>query len=840
MALSMLSSGPHKFLERGVKGFSSLEGGTGMKATWFRLMAGMMALAAFPTLAQAQATPEVGVVTTLQGQATVARASSSSPLPLKFRDSIFEKDRINTGEKSIVKVLMGGRAIVTVRELSVLTITEEVGRTVVNLESGKIAVGVAKQRMKPGETLEVHTPNAVAAVRGTVFVVEVSRQGAQAGGGVLPASTQVTTVNGTVQVGALGNPANSTPLNAFESVGVTGNILSSVQKMTQPQMNQLMGTFVATKQIGAYQATWSSMSEKQKGQVVALATAILSEGVGETKTGNTTTSNLNLAPVLPPKVILAQQAQQEPLTERFVNGGFETGSFAPGWNLSGTGSVIGSFGQFTAPGGQFMGFISSGPGSLPDPTGRFTQSTSLSQPFQATAGTLYTVKATYNFVSNEYPYWVNLFSGNTPFNDATDITIKGPGGQATQVTQLQANGAFSPTQVSHQNVSVGGFTAGGDCATCGWGYTGFKTVSFSWLAPSTGEASLVFEVGDVGDTFFPSALLIDDVSVLQDPPLFLLQGGTNLVRTSTDPLVEFSGGAATFDSVMVVAGGSTATLAGPLLRATDTNLTIPTSLLTVLPGGSFSSTTTDALVSVNGGTHALGTDVAMFDIAGSGTGLDADTGLMLATTAALKTNGPLFEADGATVTTNQAVRLDQALLEASAPLLHLKNGSQLTSATDAIVLGGQSHLTGNASALVALSASKMLVSMGSLVNVSGASVLNVSGNLVSLSNGSVLSLLNGSLLAVSGNSLASIGGSLVSFGGSGGNLVSVSNNFCGGSCAKIGGIPVALLNGATASNVSIGAGAIQNANLGSVQLGSPSTALITVSGAGSKVTIGKK
>src|SRR5262245_17573068 len=195
-----------------------------MKATWFRLMASVMVLAALRTLAYAQATPEVGVVTTLQGQATVARASATSALPLKFRDSVFEKDRINTGEKSIVKVLMGGRAIVTVRELSVLTITEEVGRTVVNLESGKIAVGVAKQRMKPGETLEVHTPNAVAAVRGTVFVVEVTRQGAQAGGGnlpVIPASTQVTTVQGTVQVGALGgNPANTLLVNALQSVGV--------------------------------------------------------------------------------------------------------------------------------------------------------------------------------------------------------------------------------------------------------------------------------------------------------------------------------------------------------------------------------------------------------------------------------------------------------------------------------------------------------------------------------------------------------------------------------------------------------------------------------------------
>src|SRR5262247_4044431 len=810
-----------------------------MKATWIRLM-GVVALAAVPALAQAQATPEVGVVTTLQGQATVARASTTSPLPLKFRDSIFEKDRINTGEKSIVKVLMGGRAIVTVRELSVLTITEEVGRTVVNLESGKIAVGVAKQRMKPGETFEVHTPNAVAAVRGTVFIVEVTRQGAQAGGGNLAASTQVTTVNGTVQVGASAVSAALVNVSALQRVGVVGTNLGPLQNVTREQLNQLVGTFTANRQVSPHQAVWSSMSGKQAGQVVALVSALTGTDV---KSASDAKASTDRSTYLPGKGDFSDFIIVRPhktTTQVATNRSFESGAFGPSWNLVGTGAVIGSFGQFAAPDGQFMGFISSGPGSASDPTGRFTQSSSLSQPFQATAGTLYTVKATFNFVSNEYPFWVNQPGGN-PFNDAMGISVKGPGGQTTQLTQLQVNSAFSPTQVSTQNVSVAGFTAGGDCSTCGWGFTGFKKVSFSWLAPSSGEAGLVFEVGDVGDILFPSGVLLDDVSVVvQDPPLFLLQGGKNLVRTSTDPLVEFTGGSATFDSVMVVAGGSMASLAGPLLRATDTNLTIPTSLLTVFPGGSFTSSTTDPLVSVTGGTHALGTDVAMFDIAGSGTGLDADTGLMLATTEALKTNGPLFEADGARVTTHQVVRLDQALLEASAPLLHLKNGSQLTSASDAIALGGQSRLTSNASALVALNASKMLVSMGSLVNVSGASVLNVSGNLVSLSNGSALSLLNGSLLAVSGNSLANIGGSLVSFGGSGGNLLSVSNNYCGGSCAVIGGIPVALLNGATASNVSIGSGAIQNPNLGSVHLGSPSTALITVSGAGSKVTIGKK
>ncbi|PYM72971.1 MAG: hypothetical protein DME10_11440, partial [Candidatus Rokuibacteriota bacterium] len=91
---------------------------------------------------------------------------------------------------------------------------------------------------------------------------------------------------------------------------------------------------------------------------------------------------------------------------------------------------------------------------------------------------------------------------------------KTPGGSATQVATLSVNSAFAPNQVSQQLVSVAGFNAGGSCTTCGWGYTGFKTLSFSWLAPTSGEASLIFEIGDVGDNVFPSGVMIDEVSVL--------------------------------------------------------------------------------------------------------------------------------------------------------------------------------------------------------------------------------------------------------------------------------------------------------------------------------------
>src|SRR5262245_5258380 len=710
-------------------------------------------LTSMPATAQT-ATP-VGIVTTLQGQATVAHAASSSTLPLKFKDSIFERDRINTAENSIVKVLMGGRAVVTVRELSVLTITEDLGRTTINLESGKIAVAVAKQRMKPGEKLEVHTPNAVAAVRGTVFVVEVARQGAQAGGGNLGAATQVTSVTGSVEVTPANNPANTALLTAFKSVNLLGPTLGQVRTLSQPEMNTLLSGFAASAKFGFNQATWQAMSVKEQNKLVALAAALLPDvATPENK------SNLNLPNIIP---TVPPVSQLQPPVAKIINGGFETGLFPPGWNLTGTGTVLSTFADFTAPAGQFMGFLSTGNGSVPDSTGRFAQFSSLSQPFQVSAGTLYTIKATYNFVSNEYPYWVNLFGGSSPFNDTFDIRVKGPNGQSATLTTETVNTAFTPNQVSTQGVGAAGF----------------------------------------------------------------------------DPLVKYTVGSASFDSVMIVAPGGKVSLAGPLLRAIDTSLTAPVSLLSVLPGGQFVSSTEEPLVFLRGGTHALGTEVAMFDLMGSGTATDVDSGRTLATDTPLKTGGALFESDGATVTTNQVLHVDTALLEATAPLLRLKNGSALTSATDAILLTGTSRLSASSS-LVSLDASRLAVAMGALVNVSGGSVLNVAGDLVSLRNGSALSLLNGPLLAVGSGSLASIGGGLVAFGGSGGNLLSVSNGLCGGPCALIGGIPVALMNGATAGNVSIGAGAIQNAGLGSIKLGSPSTALVSVSGATSKVSIGPK
>ena len=182
-----------------------------------------------PTAAQA---PKAGVVTTLQGTATVTRVSTAAPapqaLPLKFRDDVFQQDRIATGDESIARLLLGGKAVVTVRERSVLTITETATTSTIDITAGKIALVAARDRMKPGESVEVRTPNAIAGVRGTILIAEVLQATAQATG-TPPSSvtSRFTLLTGVADVSLLdpstGRPgASRVTLNALQTLGVTG------------------------------------------------------------------------------------------------------------------------------------------------------------------------------------------------------------------------------------------------------------------------------------------------------------------------------------------------------------------------------------------------------------------------------------------------------------------------------------------------------------------------------------------------------------------------------------------------------------------------------------------
>jgi FecR-like protein len=201
----------------------------------------LLAIAACATVAQAQQPARVGTVATVVGSATVARGTAPQPLALKLRDDVFLHDRIATGERSFLRVLLGGKATVTARERSVLTITEAPALSTIGLTIGGIAVAVSKDRMKPGDAVEIRLPNALAVIRGTVVIAEVSQTRA----GVHSA---VTILRGVVEVTRLdpagrpvGAPVRVNPLERIR-VEASGS-LPAPERITAEAAAGLYGQF---------------------------------------------------------------------------------------------------------------------------------------------------------------------------------------------------------------------------------------------------------------------------------------------------------------------------------------------------------------------------------------------------------------------------------------------------------------------------------------------------------------------------------------------------------------------------------------------------------------------
>jgi len=201
------------------------------------------ALGAAPVLAQA---PKAGVVTAVQGQATLARPVMPQPIPLKFKDDLFVRDRIETKDNAIVRALLGGKALVTIRELSVFTLTEEPGRAAVELTSGKLALGVARSLMRPGEVIEIRTPNAVAGIRGSLLVAEVRLVG-----GVPQTTFTALHVTQPITVSPVGRPGVAVALNTNQAVDVSGlaaaAVVGPVQNLSPAQARDATLATVAPK-----------------------------------------------------------------------------------------------------------------------------------------------------------------------------------------------------------------------------------------------------------------------------------------------------------------------------------------------------------------------------------------------------------------------------------------------------------------------------------------------------------------------------------------------------------------------------------------------------------------
>jgi len=268
--------------------------GTIMPGTKVFAMAAALMCAGLPAVAAAQSDESAGVVTAVNGDATLIRAvAAARPVSLRMRDEIFVRDRIHTQPRSLVRVLLGGKALITVRELSVMTVTEEAGRVTVDLQSGKVGVAVVKGRMRPGEVIEIRTPNATAAVRGTVFVVEVDP--VKAGVATHTATTRVHLFHGALDVSAHLNPSQPTVrLAELQSVVVTGNTLGAILSLS-PDAVAALTADLRPKQVSTKDTPEefrSGLIAREQGRAVMLASALLAPLASPTPTAPGVVTNL--------------------------------------------------------------------------------------------------------------------------------------------------------------------------------------------------------------------------------------------------------------------------------------------------------------------------------------------------------------------------------------------------------------------------------------------------------------------------------------------------------------------------------------------------------------------
>ena len=186
--------------------------------------------------------------------------------------------------------------------------------------------------------------------------------------------------------------------------------------------------------------------------------------------------------------------------DSLINGDFEFGKI-DGWTKSGDGRVITQLGGVAPTGGSYMGIISTGLG--------FTTSTgSIFQTFSIKTGqTTLTVK--WNFLSEEFLEYIG-----SQYQDYFQISVKDQQGVETLLLNKNIDAiasAFGATKLSAGQlikVSPGISFDQGDVFMTGWQTSNLNVSAFAGK-----RITLIIRAGDVGDSVFDTAILIDDVSV---------------------------------------------------------------------------------------------------------------------------------------------------------------------------------------------------------------------------------------------------------------------------------------------------------------------------------------
>lgn len=171
------------------------------------LILGGLVIAGMPADAWAQnGKGQIGFVIAANGQVSII-SKEAVARQASLRQGVFPHDVIKTGTDSSAKVLFDDNTLLSVTENSQVEITEYIydpdtakRSTILKMAQGKLKVLIAEFYAATGSRFEVHTPTAVAAARGTEYVVFTSVVGGQTVTTVAVTSGSVTVTSGGVSV----------------------------------------------------------------------------------------------------------------------------------------------------------------------------------------------------------------------------------------------------------------------------------------------------------------------------------------------------------------------------------------------------------------------------------------------------------------------------------------------------------------------------------------------------------------------------------------------------------------------------------------------------------------
>jgi outer membrane protein OmpA-like peptidoglycan-associated protein len=144
---------------------------------------GVLVLMVWGTSTNAERADSIGSVAAVQPRVEVIHPGESGISEVKMGAAVLFKDTYETMSQAKLKLLFHDDSILSLGENTRLQIAENVynplqgqRRTVINMVNGTVRALVGKVFGGPGSKFEIHTPTAVAAARGTYFIVWTLKQ----------------------------------------------------------------------------------------------------------------------------------------------------------------------------------------------------------------------------------------------------------------------------------------------------------------------------------------------------------------------------------------------------------------------------------------------------------------------------------------------------------------------------------------------------------------------------------------------------------------------------------------------------------------------------------------